>query len=80
VIDEEAALGLIRLRAEIPRATIATLIKQMQACGISTPAIVLSSSTAYRLLVEHRRMHSKAAVDRRKFEAECVTTTCCRAM
>jgi transposase InsO family protein len=72
VLDEETALGLIRLRQEMPRATIATLIRQMQARGISTPATVLSSSTVYRLLAEHRRMHPKAAVDRRKFEAECV--------
>jgi len=72
VLDEESALGLIRLRQEMPRATIATLIKQMQARGISNPATVASASTVYRLLAEHRRMHPKAAVDRRKFEAECV--------
>jgi putative transposase len=72
VLDEETALGLIRLRQEMPRATIATLIKQMQARGISNPATVASASTVYRLLAEHRRMHPKAAVDRRKFEAECV--------
>jgi len=72
VIDEETALGLIRPREEMPRATLATLIKQMQARGIVTPAAVPSASTVYRLLQEHRRMHPKAAVDRRKFEAECV--------
>ena len=50
VLDEETALGLIRLRQEMPRATIATLIKQMQARGISNPATVASASTVYRLL------------------------------
>lgn len=72
VIDAETALGLLRLRQEMPRATIATLIKQMQARGILTPSTVLSSSSVYRLLAEHRQTHPKAAVDRRKFEAECV--------
>lgn len=33
---------------------------------------MLCSSTVYRLLAEHRVKHPKAAVDRRKFEAECV--------
>jgi len=72
VIDEETALALIQLRQEMPRATIATLIKQLQTRGISTPATVLCSSTVYRLLAEHRVKHPRAAVDRRKFEAECV--------
>lgn len=72
VIDEETALGLIRLREEMPRATIATLIKQMQTRGIANPATVPSASTVYRLLQEYRAKHPKAAVDRRKFEAECV--------
>jgi transposase InsO family protein len=72
VLDEEAALGLIRLRQEMPQATVATLIKQVQTRGIVNPATALCPSTVYRLLQEHRRMNPKAAVDRRKFEAECV--------
>jgi putative transposase len=72
VLDEETVLGLMRLRQEMPRATIATLIRQMQARGILTPAAVPSASTVYRLLQEHRLRHPQAAVDRRKFEAECV--------
>jgi len=72
VIDEETALALIQLRQEMPRATVATLIKQLQTRGISKPATVLCPSTVYRLLAEHRLKHPKAAVDRRKFEAECV--------
>ena len=72
VLDEETALGLIRLRQEMPQATVATLIKQVQTRGILNPATALCPSTVYRLLQEHRRMNPKAAVDRRKFEAECV--------
>lgn len=72
VLDEETALGLIRLRQEMPQATVATLIKQVQTRGIVNPATALCPSTVYRLLQEHRRMNPKAAVDRRKFEAECV--------
>jgi putative transposase len=72
VIDEETALALIQLRQEMPRATVATLIRQMQTRRIVNPATVLSSSTVYRLLQAHRANHPKAAVDRRKFEAECV--------
>jgi len=72
VLDEETALGLIRLRQEMPQATVATLIKQVQTRGIVNPTTALCPSTVYRLLQEHRRMNPKAAVDRRKFEAECV--------
>ena len=72
VLDEETALGLIRLRQEMPQATVATLIKQVQTRGILNPTTALCPSTVYRLLQEHRRMNPKAAVDRRKFEAECV--------
>jgi transposase InsO family protein len=72
VLDEETALGLIRLRQEMPRATLATLIQQMQSRRIVNPATVLCPSTVYRLLQEHRLAHPRAAVDRRKFEAECV--------
>jgi transposase InsO family protein len=72
VLDEEIALGLIQLRQEMPRATIARLIEESKTRGMLKPATALCPSTVYRLLHEHRLMHPKASADRRKFEAECV--------
>jgi putative transposase len=71
-LDEEAALSLIQLRSELPRATIARLIAQMRQRGLIGPSTALSPSTVYRLLHEHRLMHPGPSADRRKFEAECV--------
>jgi transposase InsO family protein len=71
-IDPESVLALIALRQEMPQATVATLLKQLVARGILSAGSLPSSASVYRLLQEHRRRYPPTAVDRRKFEAECV--------
>lgn len=71
-IDPESVLALIGLRQEMPQATAGTLIKQLVARGIVSAGSLPSAASVYRLLQEHRRRYPPAAVDRRKFEAECV--------
>jgi transposase InsO family protein len=72
-LDEETALSLIQLRKELPRATVAHLIEQMQRRGLLSPPMTLSPSTVYRLLHGQHLMHPAVVhTDRRKFEAECV--------
>ena len=64
---------MIQLRKELPRATVAHLIEQMQHRGLLSPPMTLSPSTVYRLLHGQHLMHPAVVrTDRRKFEAECV--------
>ena len=71
-LDEETCLALIRLRKELPKATIAHLIDRMNQRRLVTPGIRLSPSTVYRFLHQQNLMHpsSHQPKDRRKFEAE----------
>ncbi len=71
-LDEETCLALIRLRKELPKATIAHVIEQMNRRGLVTPGIRLTPSTVYRFLHQQNLMHpsSNQPKDRRKFEAE----------
>ncbi len=71
-MDEETCCALIRLRNEIPDATVPLLIKKMNGRKLITPGTVLNNSTVYRFLHQQNLMHIAASksVDRRKFEAE----------
>ena len=71
--------ALIQLRQEMPRATIAHLIEQMQRRGILSPPTTLSLSTVYRLLHEHHLMHP-AVVRLAESSRPSASTTCGRAM
>ena len=71
-IDQETALALMRLRAELPKATVARLIAEMRGRGLVSPGLTLAPTTAYRFLESHglMKMTQPAPEDRRKFEAE----------
>jgi len=72
IIDSETALALLRLRAELPKATIARIIKEMNDRGLVTPGLSLAPTTVYRFLESNGLMKvtAQAPEDRRKFEAE----------
>lgn len=71
-LDEETALSLISLRAEMPSATVARLITAMTERHLVTAGIELYPSTVYRFLHQHDLMQPSVSrpEDRRKFEAE----------
>jgi transposase InsO family protein len=72
VIDAETALTLMRLRAELPKATIARLIAEMHNRRLISPGLSLAPTTVYRFLESNGLMKVTASApeDRRKFEAE----------
>jgi transposase InsO family protein len=72
VIDEETGLALIRLRRELPKATLARLIREMEQRRLVSPGLVLTSPTVHRFLLHHGLMKGAQAIpeDRRRFEAE----------
>jgi transposase InsO family protein len=71
-IDEESGLALIRLRQELPKATIARLINEMNKRRLVSPGLVLTTATVHRFLRSNGLMKRTglAPEDRRKFEAE----------
>ncbi len=71
-MDEEACCALIRLRREMPDATVINLIATMNRRGLVTAGIELNLSTVYRFLHQQNLMNltKHKPVDRRKFEAE----------
>lgn len=71
-IDEETGLALIRLRKELPKATIARLLSEMNKRRLVSPGLVLTSSTVHRFLRSNGLMKQSQlmAEDRRRFEAE----------
>ncbi len=71
-MDEEACCALIRLRREMPDATVIDLIATMNRRGLVTAGIELNLSTVYRFLHQQNLMNltKHKPVDRRKFEAE----------
>jgi transposase InsO family protein len=70
-LDEETGLALIRLRQEMPRATVKALRLEMNRRGLLNPGLALSASSLYRFLHRHGLMrHPAKTEDRRKFEAE----------
>lgn len=71
-IDEETGLALIGLRMELPKATIARLVTEMNRRGLVSPGLTLTSTTVYRFLDRNGLMKRNQITpeDRRKFEAE----------
>jgi len=71
-IDEETGLALIRLRKELPKATIARLLSEMNKRRLVSAGLVLTSSTVHRFLRSNGLMKQSQlmAEDRRRFEAE----------
>jgi putative transposase len=71
-MDEETSLALIRLRKEMPKATVAVLIETMNKRRLASPGAKLNLSTVYRFLHQHNLMNLKQgkSTDRRKFEVE----------
>jgi putative transposase len=71
-IDQETALALMRLRSELPKATVASLITEMNRRGLVSPGLSLAPTTVYRFLDNHglMKMTQSSPEDRRKFEAE----------
>ncbi len=71
-IDEESGLALIRLRAELPKATIHRLISEMNKRRLVSPGLVLTTATVHRFLRSNGLMKRTEALpeDRRRFEAE----------
>ncbi|MCF8084553.1 MAG: DDE-type integrase/transposase/recombinase [Deltaproteobacteria bacterium] len=68
-IDEETGLNLIRLRQEMPDATVPVLIRMMKDRDLSDKN--LRPTTVYRFLHNHNLMKPQVGQpDRRKFEAE----------
>lgn len=71
-MDEETCCALIRLRREMPDATVIRLIATMNKRRLVSPDIELNLSTVYRFLHQQNLMNltKHKPVDRRKFEAE----------
>ena len=71
-IDEETAASLVRVRQEMPAATIAEVIAAMYRRQLVSAGTRLAPTSVWRFLTHHGLMPSAsaAAVDRRKFEAE----------
>ena len=76
-IDAETAASLVQLREEMPRATVAAIIEAMHRRQLVSPGTSLAPTSVWRFFTRHSLMPSAAApaVDRRKFEAECATTS-----
>ena len=72
VIDQEIGLALIRLRKELPKATVQGLIETMKKRKLVSPGLSLAPATVWRFLKQHGMSKPGATVpeDRRKFEAE----------
>lgn len=71
-IDEETAANLVRLRSEMPSATVAAVIAVMHRRRLVSPGVRLAPTSVWRFFTRHGLMPSSSApaVDRRKFEAE----------
>lgn len=71
-IDHETGLALIRLRNELPKATVARLIETMLKRKLVSPGMSLAPATVWRFLTQHEMINldAPAPEDRRKFEAE----------
>jgi len=71
-MDQDTALALLRLRKEMPKATVPFLVREMRRQRLTSPGVKLSLSTVYRFLHRHNLMKPRVqpAPDRRKFEVE----------
>ncbi|CAO0820447.1 hypothetical protein DFAR_1590002 [Desulfarculales bacterium] len=71
-LDEDTAQALIRLRRELPTASVTTIISEMMRRRLILLDIILKAPTVYRFLHQQRLMGKRVAppVDRRRFEAK----------
>jgi putative transposase len=71
-IDDDTATGIIKLRNEMPQATIPVLVRLARERKIVLPGKALAHSTLYRFLTVQGLMDQPAVPpkDRRRFEAE----------
>ncbi len=71
-MDQETSLALMRLRKELPKATVPRLISEMNKRRLVSPGVTLNASTLYRFLHGHDLMQLTTPVpeDRRRFEVE----------
>ena len=71
-IDQETGLALIRLRQELPKATVVRLMNEMNMRNLITPGVDLSRSTVYRFLNSNglNKKNRVTPEDRRRFESE----------
>lgn len=72
VLDEDTAQALVRLRAEMPKATVRRLIGEARERRLVDPEVPLSAATVWRFLDRRNlvRPPAPAPEDRRRFEAE----------
>jgi putative transposase len=71
-LDQEITLALLRMRREMPTATVQSLIRTAQQRGVVDGEQYLAESTVWRLLKREGLMErtEQAALDRRRFEAQ----------
>ncbi|CAO0820207.1 transposase [Desulfarculales bacterium] len=72
VLDEDIASALVRLRRELPPASVITFTSEMMRRRLTSLDVVLKASTVYRFLHQQGLMGKQVAppVDRKRFEAE----------
>jgi transposase InsO family protein len=69
-LEEETVASLLELRKELPEASVALLISEMNQRGLIVSEDILRTSTVYRLLNQTCQNKVSGANDCRKFEAE----------
>lgn len=71
-VDEETILSLVKLRKEMPGLPVIRLLSEMQKRNLCPPGMIISLSTAYRILKQEGLSGRMVAnkVDRRRYEAE----------
>jgi len=69
-LDQDTVASLLELRKELPDATVALLISEMQQRGLIATESDLKTSTVYRILSQVSLRKPSGAKDCRKFEAE----------
>jgi transposase InsO family protein len=76
-LDEETSLALVRLRRQIPKATIRSLIAEARDKSLVDKEVHLAETTVWRFLKREGLLHNSgdAPVDRRKYEAELPNDT-----
>ncbi|CAO0823127.1 hypothetical protein DFAR_340010 [Desulfarculales bacterium] len=77
-LDEDTAQALIRLRRELPTASVTTLVSEMMHRRLAALDVILKTPTVYRLLHQQGLMGKQVAppVDRRRYEAELPNDIC----
>ncbi|CAO0819661.1 hypothetical protein DFAR_1050020 [Desulfarculales bacterium] len=72
-LDEDAAQALVRLRRELPTASVTTLISEMMRRRLTSLDVIIKAPTDYRFLHQQELMGKQVRptpVDRRRCEAK----------